>query len=146
MEAASKGASLAVVRPKNIRFIFKKKPQSAIEAERALFVSAGRQTSFLDAELAAFDPSPYAFAFRFEDSEGKHTYQCGDWETQATFRKWSEIYGEEKALDYLSARYNDEYPKRGVVFALGNVLKRPHIWQLLGVVRADERFQTSFDF
>lgn len=145
-EAAANNQSLAIVRPRSLRFIFKKKNQSLIEAERQLFAKAGRQTSFLDAELAVFDPLPYAFAFRFEDGAGRHTYQCSDWETQATFWRWREQYGEIKALELLSARYNDEYPKKGVVFALGNVLKRPHIWQLLGVVRADEKFQKSFDF
>lgn len=144
--AAANNQSLGLVRPKNPRFIFKKKKAEAIEAERQLFIKAGRQTSFLDADLEVLQPLPYAFAFRFEDGDGQHTYQCGDWETQATFYKWRAKYGEELALKYLSERYNDEYPKKGIAFALGNVLKRPHIWQLLGVVRADETFQTSFKF
>ncbi len=144
--AASKRQSLALIRPKNVRFIFKKKKPAAIDAEKALFVKAGRQTSFLDADLEALDPVPYAFAFRFEDDDGQHTYQCGDWETQATFWKWKRTYGEQRALQDLSARYNDEYPKKGLAFALGNVLKRPHTWQLLGVIRADDKFQTSFSF
>lgn len=144
--AAANNQSLGLVRPKNPRFIYKKKKAEAVEAERQLFVKAGRQTSFLDVDLEMLQPLPYAFAFRFEDSDGQHTYQCGDWETQATFYKWRAKYGEERALEHLSVRYNEEYPKKGIAFALGNVLKRPHIWQLLGVVRADESFQTSFRF
>ena len=33
--------------------------------------------------------------------------------------------------------FNDEYPKRGMVFAMGNQAKRPQTWQLLGVIRLD---------
>jgi len=141
--AASDGRSLTIVRPINPRFTFKKKPAAIIEAERQIYRNAGRQTSFLDSELEHLEPTPYAFAFRFEDGNGRHTYQCGDWETQATFRKWQQLYGEAKTLELLSARYNEDYPKKGMVFALGNVLKRQHIWQLLGVIRADEKFQLS---
>lgn len=144
--AAQMNHSLGLIRPRNTRFIFKKKREEAIQAERELFVKAGRQASFLDADLEVLEPLPYAFAFRFEDDDGQHTYQCGDWETQATFWKWREKYGDKLALEYLAARYNDEYPKKGIAFAIGNVLKRPHIWQLLGVIRADATFQTSLPF
>lgn len=144
--AAGKGQSLGLIRPRNTRFIFKRKKDAIVQAEKQLFIRAARQTSFLDTELELLEPLPFAFAFQFEDDDGKHMYQCGDWETQATFWKWREKYGETRALEHLSARYNDEYPKKGVVFALGNVLKRPQIWQLLGVIRADATFQTSLPF
>lgn len=52
--AAANNQSLGLVRPKNPRFIFKKKKAEAIEAERQLFIRAGRQTSFLDADLESF--------------------------------------------------------------------------------------------
>ena len=131
--AAERGQSLALIRPRNTRFVFKRKPVAVVNAEKALFERAGRQTSFLDAELQALDPSPFAFAFRFEDAAGRHTYQCGDWETQAMFRKWRDLYGEADALRRMATVYNDDYPRRGMAFAIGTVLKRPHIWQLLGV-------------
>ena len=31
-----------------------------------------------------------------------------------------------------------EYPKRGMLFAVGNQAKRPQVWQLLGVLRVDD--------
>jgi hypothetical protein len=39
--------------------------------------------------------------------------------------------------------YNDEYPKKGMAFALGNQAKRPQTWQLLGVIRLDELAQSD---
>ncbi len=31
--------------------------------------------------------------------------------------------------------FNEDYPRRGMVFAIGNMTKRPQTWQLLGVLR-----------
>jgi hypothetical protein len=141
--AVARQESLALIRPRNTHFFARKKTASAIAAEKALFEHAGRQASLLDAELASIEPLPYAFGFRFEDTDGRHIFQCGDWETQATFWKWRKQYGDDETLRRLAAVYNDVYPQRGMVFALGTVLKRPHTWQLLGVIRADTEFQQS---
>jgi hypothetical protein len=139
--AVSNGASLAIIRPSNTRFIYKKKSDAAIEAEVGAYREASRQPGFLDQELAEFKPSSYQFAFSFRDGDGKHTWRCGDWETHATFFKWRSRYGEIETLRRLSGLYNDEYPKRGFVFAIGNMAKRPRTWQLLGVIRLDSAGQ-----
>jgi hypothetical protein len=135
--AASNGASLAIVRPTDTRFIYKKKSVAAIESEARAYRESSRQQGFLDEELAEFKPSSYQFAFRFADGDGRHTWRCGDWETHATFFKWRSRYGEAETLRRLSDLYNDDYPKRGLVFAIGNMAKRPQTWQLLGVIRLD---------
>lgn len=135
--ATANGASLALIRPNNTRFKWKKKPESVIESEIQAYRDASRQHGFLDKELAEFRPSPYQFAFSFEDGDGPHTWRCGDWETHATFLKWRRQYGYTETLRKLGGLYNDEYPRRGIVFAIGNVAKRPQTWQLLGVVRLD---------
>ena len=41
----------------------------------------------------------------------------------------------------LGGRFNDEYPAKGILFATGNMMKRPKTWQLLGVVRLEEKGQ-----
>ncbi|MDR6332043.1 hypothetical protein GGQ86_000490 [Xanthobacter flavus] len=139
--AASSGASLALIRPSNPRFRWRRKSEAQLEAERREYREAGRQQSLLDADLAAFEPTPFAFAFTFRDAEGPHTWTCGDWETHATFFYWRKRYGEASALERLGGRFNDEYPAKGMLFATGNMMKRPKTWQLLGVVRLDEKGQ-----
>lgn len=139
--AAKEGASLALIRPRNTRFRWRRKPQHVLDAEKAAYEAAGRQKSLLDAELAAFNPSPCEFAFVFEDGDAPHTWRCGDWETHATFFNWRRLYGEDEALRRLGALFNEEYPKKGMVFAIGNMAKRPQTWQLLGVIRLDEKGQ-----
>lgn len=102
----------------------------------------------LDRDVQAFEPTPYALSFAFTDQAGNtHTHQCGDWETHATFFKWSKDYGEESALSRLTDKYEKEYVEKGVVLVLGTIAKRPRQWTLLGVVRLDKgSYQTGFIF
>lgn len=150
-DAALHGLSLTLVRPSQARFHYKKKSHAVIDAERAGYERVLKQTSFLDEALVALEPSPYAFAFSFQDAAGKHDYRCGDWETSATFWKWKRSRGEEAALRDLSETYNENYPSKGMVFAMGTVKARPKQWLLLGIIRLNEltdlqRQQTAFEF
>jgi hypothetical protein len=145
-EAAASGMSLTLVRPINPKFKFRRKPPGLIAAEREGYRATLRQTSLLDNELEPIEPVPYAFAFSYEDAAGKHTMQCSDWETSAAFWKLRKTYGEQGALVHLSKTYNEEYPRKGVVFAMGTVKARPKQWLLLGVIRLDEMRQASLAF
>ncbi len=145
-EATSRGMSLTLIRPINSEFKYRRKPPEVIAAEREGYRLAARQTSMLDKELEAFEPVPYAFVFTYKDAAGKHTMRCGDWETSATFWRLSKAYGEPAALDHLSKTFNEEYPRKGMVFAMGTIRKRPKQWMLLGVIRLDEMRQASFIF
>ena len=101
-----------------------------ISSEIQVYGDASRQQNFLGRELAEFTPSPYEFVFSFNDTDGKHTWRCGDRETHATFFKWRRQYGEAETLRKLSGLYNDEYPKRGMVFEVGpqvvDVVRSPY--------------------
>ena len=79
----------------------------------------------------------------FEDDDGAHDYQNGDWETHVMFWRWQKIHGEAEALRLMAKTYNEDYPAKGMVFALGNMAKRPQTWQLLGVLRLDELRQSD---
>jgi hypothetical protein len=43
----------------------------------------------------------------------------------------------------MNATFNDEYPRKGMLFCLGNMAKRPQTWQLLGVLRVDDTGQLA---
>lgn len=111
-------------------------------SERSRLLSPLITGSALEA-MQQLEPSPFDFRFQFEDSAGRHDYQNGDWETHVTFWRWREQYGEASALSKMSTVFNDDYPARGMVFALGNQAKRPQTWQLLGVIRLDELKQAD---
>jgi len=141
IEAMELGRSLTLIRPTNTRFVAKRKSASALAEEKEVYKIAARQTSIFDRELAELEPSPFDFRFQFDDASGHHDYQNGDWETHVMFWRWRASYGETSALERMAGVFNDEYPKRGIVFALGNQAKRPQTWQLLGVIRLEEMTQ-----
>jgi hypothetical protein len=137
------GHSLTLVKPRNTKFVARPKSAAEIEEEREAYRNAAKQGSIFDQELADLEPSPYDFRFHFVDDGGRHDYQSGDWETHVMFWKWRSEYGETDALKRMSEVFNDDYPKRGMLFALGNQAKRPQTWQLLGVLRYDEPEQND---
>ena len=142
--AAAKGKSLALIRPKNTQFFSKAKKPDQIEAERQIYREAARQGSLLDEDLAALEPSPYEFRFKFEDETGPHDYANGDWEAHAMFFNGRRREGSDQAtLDWMSAKFNEEYPRKGMLFCVGNVASRPQTWQLLGVLRVDDTAQLA---
>jgi hypothetical protein len=141
LDAMNAGRSLTIVRPRNTKFVAKPKTPKAIQDEREAYAQAAKQGSIFDKELAELEPSPYDFRFRFDDDGGSHDYQNGDWETHVTFWKWRSLYGEAETLKKMSGVFNDEYPAKGMLFALGNQAKRPHTWQLLGVIKMGEAKQ-----
>lgn len=144
-EAMDRGHSLALIRPRNTRFVFKPKTEREIEEEREAFRRAARQTALFDRELAELEPSPYEFRFRFEDDGGRHDYQNGDWEAHAMFWRERHRTSEAEALRWMDGTLNEEYPRKGMVFAIGNQAKRPQTWQLLGVIRLDEPAQGELE-
>jgi len=144
--AASLGRSLALIRPRNTRFIVKRRTLTQVEEQKQAFARAARQTSFLDKELAALEPSPFEFKFRFEDDAGLHEYVNADWEAHAMFYNGRRRQGEAETLRWMNGVFNEDYPRKGMVFAIGNQAKRPQVWQLLGVIRLDEARQGALVF
>ena len=143
-DARAAGASLTLIRPTNTRFHWRTKSTTEIEGERFAYRAAVSQRGLFDRDdLRALEPVPYHFRFAYEDGDGRHHGACEDWETSATFWKWRREYGEASALERLSGVFNDEYPRKGMVFAMGNMAARPQVWLLLGVIRLDTEQQTS---
>lgn len=97
----------------------------------------------LDKELEAYEPCPFEFRMHYNHEAGPHKKICGDWETAATFYKMSKQMEENAVLDYLRNTYCEQYVKKGLVFALGNMQKRPQTWQLLGIFPVQPTTQGS---
>lgn len=143
-DAELHGRSLALIRPRNTRFHFKKKKPDQLELERRTYADAARQDSFFDEQLRALEPSPFEFRFEFEDASGLHNFANGDWEAHTMFFLGRKREGsEDAALNWMSKTFNEDYPRKGMLFCVGNMAKRPQTWQLLGVLRVDESSQAS---
>ena len=141
--AVEQSRSLALIRPRHSRFTYRRKSTTQIERERQAYQRAASQTSLLDADLAMLEPSPFEFRFRFEDGFGMHNYCSADWEAHAMFWRERQRRGEHAALRWMDEIFNEHYPRDGMVFAVGNMAKRPQTWQLLGVIRLNELDQSE---
>jgi hypothetical protein len=142
--AETNGRSLALIRPRETQFYFKKKKPDELEDERRTYAEAARQGSFFDERLKALEPSPYEFRFKFDDASGPHDYANGDWEAHAMYFNGCRREGSEQAaLDWMSKTFNENYARKGMLFCVGNMAKRPQTWQLLGVLRVDDTDQLS---
>lgn len=142
-QAELSGSSLALIRPRNTVFKYRLKTEALLQKEREAYQRAASQGSFFDEALAALEPSPYRFSFSFDDDMGSHAYQCGDWEVHAMYFLGVKRHGNQQTLKRMEETFNDRYPKAGMAFALGNMAKRPHTWQLLGVIRLAEESQSD---
>jgi hypothetical protein len=136
-QAEERGDTLALIRPRQTTFRWRKKSPAVVAQEKLLYQAAADQHSFFDKELAAIEPSPFDFRLSFLDATGRHHHSCSDWETTAAFWRLSKKYDPNVALDHLNEMYNSLYPEKGMVLALGTMAKRPKTWLLLGIIRLD---------
>lgn len=142
--AVERGDSLALIRPIETRFTFRRKSEEQLSEEREYYRQAAAQTSFFDEELAALEPTPFDFRFKFRDQDAGHDFANGDWEAHAMyFAARARGQSEKETLDWMDQVFNVDYPQKGILFAVGNQAKRPQTWQLLGVLRVDASNQAS---
>jgi hypothetical protein len=144
----AKSQSLALLRPKNPQFSIERKEAAEIEEERARNKAFAAQPDMFNsaAAIIPYEPCPYRFIFRYETDDGARVGTCQDWETDATFFRWGKHYGEDKALAEMQRVFGDEYPQKGMAFAMGTHSLFPETWLINGVIRLDEIIQGAFDF
>ncbi|MDZ4380289.1 MAG: hypothetical protein U0942_03005 [Parvibaculum sp.] len=143
-EAVSRNQTLALIRPANVRFDAVKKSSEAIAREKRAYAAAAAQASFLDDELKAMEPCPFAFHFHYDSSDGKsHSATSDDWETAAMFYNFKRNYGEGEALKKMKQTFEVTYPEKGMAFAMGTHSRYPKTWLLVGIIRIDEEMQKS---
>lgn len=138
------GKSLALLRPQQPKFLIKKKLDADIERERRDYNDIVLQGDILDQRiLSPLQPCPYEFKYRYVIDEGEREGTCQDWETDATFFYWRKRYGETQALEMMMKRFGEEYPEKGMTFAMGTHSRYPEKWLINGVIRTDEVTQLS---
>ena len=139
------GRSLALIRPMNPKFRYQARSIEEIERVRKGYDDIRRSPDlFGTTDIVPREPSPFEFYYEYSDGDGKHEKRCHDWETEQTFLKWRDLYGEERALTDMKRVFGEEYPQRGMVLALGTHSQRNWQWMIIGILRMDVTNQTSF--
>jgi hypothetical protein len=134
--AAERGQSLALIRPRDTRFWWRPKPEKKIAAEKGAYERAASQLSIFDDELAALRPCPFEFKFDYCTEDGRfHRATCDDWETATTYYRRTKESGRDAALKSMEKTFNEDYPTKGMAFAMGTHSLYPKVWLLVGVIR-----------
>lgn len=140
----AEGKTFALLRPRNLKFFIEKKTVEALRDEKAKFQALAAQPDLFNSKpLIPYEPSPYAFKYCYTTDDGDREGTCQDWETDATFYNWNCQYGEQKALEEMQRVFGEEYPKRGMAFAMGTHSLYPDVWLINGIIRLDEIKQMS---
>lgn len=152
LQADQNGDSLALVRPKAIQLEALQKSAQELASETEKHKQLADQLSLLEEDEAVdpLVPCKFQFVLRWVDQDGrKHRHECDDWETVAAFNRFERMYGEEKALDVLREKYEDQYFKAGLVLGFSTHSRRnkefgsKNQWLLVGLIRLDETAQDS---
>ena len=125
-------------------FVIERKDHEEIEEERRRNRSFAAQPDLFNTmKLIPLEPCPYRFKYRYTTDDGDREGTCQDWETDATFFHWSKQYGEANALERMQRVFGEEYPEKGMTFAMGTHSQYPDTWLINGVIRLDETIQPS---
>ena len=139
------GKSLALIRPQNPQFYIKRRDAAEIEKVRRAYDAIRRSPDFFGTtDIVPREVAPYEFYYKYTDGQGAHDQRCHDWETEQTFLNWREGYGEAKALSEMKRVFGEEYPARGMAFAIGTHGQRNWQWMIIGVIRLDDSPQASY--
>lgn len=138
------GRSLALLRAKILEFKYEPKSAEEIKAEKENFDRLRAQADLFNTKpVIPYDPCPYKFKYRYETDDGLREGTCQDWEVEATHYHWTRQYGNAKALENMQRVFGDEYPKKGMLLAMGTHSQYPDTWLINGVVRYEESGQLA---
>lgn len=133
------GRSFALLKPEVLDFIIERKSDEKVSIEAAAIEQLLRQNDLFNSQpIIPRSPCPMEFRYQYRTDDGVRTGTCQDWETEATFFKWRERYGEERAVSEMQKVFGEEYTKRGVLFAMGTHSIYPDTWLMNGIIRLDE--------
>jgi hypothetical protein len=139
------GRSLALIRPTAPKFHYRARSLEEIGRVKRGYDDIRRSPDlFGTTDIVPREPSPFEFYYQYKDADGKHDKRCHDWETERTFLKWRDLYGEESALREMQRVFGEEYPERGMALAMGTHGQRNWQWMIIGVIRLDKSDQASF--
>jgi hypothetical protein len=138
------GRSLALLRAEITGFQVERKLDDEIASQKAKFDALHSQPDLFNTKpLIPYSPAPYKFKYSYRMEDGSREGTCQDWEIEATFFKWSKDYGESKALEFMQTRFGEEYPRKGMLLAMGTHSQYPDTWLINGIIRLDQVQQFS---
>lgn len=131
-----KGRSLALLDAEIKEFYYEKKSEDELLSQELKLRFLHDQPDLLNTRhLIPISPVPYKFKYRYRTEDGNREGTCQDWETDTTFFKWKNLYGEKTALELMVKRFGEEIPKSGILLAMGTHSRRQNQWLINGIIQ-----------
>ena len=140
-EAVERGDGLALVRPGDPLFAWRKKRAQRLETERHAYALAAGRLAFLSG--TPLEPSTYEFRLKYDLDDGRREDACADLELAARFAALAKRHGERRALDIMDETVNLEYAEAGMACVLAKDARRAGRWLLVAILRLDEAAQMT---
>jgi hypothetical protein len=135
------GRSLALLKPEVQEFVVERKTADEIRDETGRFQALRAQADLFAKAATPYHPCPYRFRYRYRIDDGERFGTCQDRETEATFFKWSREYSEAGAIERMVRIFGEDYPRRGMLLAMGTHSQYPETWLINGVIRLPDSGQ-----
>jgi len=137
------GRSLALIRPESPRFLIRRLTLKELEKSQRRRDSLHAQADMFSNPEIPKEAPPYRFSFQFRHAGKTREHQCIDWETEQTFFKWRNKYGEAQALEFMKETWG-HFDDHGLVFAMGtHRVKHWKTWLLSSLIRAPRTAQAQ---
>ena len=143
-EQKASGRSFALIRPENPEFIIRPLSDAAKTKNQRRRDTLLSYTDMFTGDSTVLTPhvAPFSFHYRFVHEGKTLTHTCIDWETERTFFKWRDKYGEQDTLQKMRDKWGHDMPARGIAFAMGtHRVTKFNKWLLSGVIRVDRSAQ-----
>ncbi len=138
------GRSLALLRPEIGAFRIVPKSNEKLKKQQAkIDAFHSQEDMFVPRPEVPVTACPYDFKYIYKTDDGDREGTCQDWETEATFFKWRNLYGEERALEEMRVVYGETLPQSGLYFAMGTHSQYPETWLINGLIQLKSSGQAS---
>ncbi len=135
------GKSLGIVRPDpgSVKFVVKPNKDATAD-EKDISHSIAQQMSLIEEPLKPLQPAEYIFCYNFRSGGEKYKRTIFDWEVQAAWYKFKKLDGSD-ALTHLTHMFQDDLPSRNLHFIMGNMLRHPRQFIIVGLLRTKENLE-----
>lgn len=136
--------SLALLKAEVLEFKAERKTEEDFERESERFGRLRLQKDLFNSKaIIPYKPCPYRFKYRYKTEDGLREGTCQDWEIEATFYNWRRQFNEARALEKMQQVFGVDYPKKGMLLAMGTHSLYPDTWLINGIIRLDDIAQAS---
>lgn len=138
------GRSLALLKAEIIGFDVERKSDEDLHKDNAKFAALRNQPDLFNTKpIIPYQPCPFRFKYRYRTDDGVREGTCQDWELEATYFRWSRASGEADTLTKMQKTFGEEYPRKGMLLAMGTHSLYPDTWLINGVIRLSAIEQLS---